>query len=283
MDTKEKSGESTMNQKIKTVEFHDDRWYRVGDEYYPSVTTILGIISRPFLAKWRGDIGNREADMRMFEASERGTRIHSAFETLIKGGTVVYNPPQRPVYTPDEINALTAKYDGFVEIVKYQDEALQINKLMKFLEIVKPEILASEVTVYSDSQRYAGTVDAVMKIKGGKYPVNGRVPLEIKGGVWIVDLKTGKSLDDNAFMQMAAYAGAHVELGGAEVAGTMVLHTGSSNRAGIEGLGVSVRTDEMDQDFRDFQTAHQLWLRKNKNVQPKAFEFPTLFTLKKEK
>jgi len=281
----ETKGKYEVKQEIKMVEWFDDHWYwvEVAKKYFASSTTKLGVVAKPFLATWRGNVGNREADMRVFEAGERGKRIHSAFETLLKGGTVVYNPPGRPNYTKEEIEAITVKCGGFLEIMKYQEEALQVHKIMQFLNIVKPEILGSEMMVYSLADEYAGTMDALLKIKEGKYLVNGRTPLFIPGGIYAADLKTGKSLDEDSTMQTASYGNAHTEMTKQKVDGTMLLWTGSSNKNGIEGFGVELRNQiEMQQDYSDFKHVCKVWDRKNKDKQPRNFEFPTMFTLKGE-
>ena len=137
---------------IKLVEWFDSHFYKISyelegkelTEYFASTTTKLGIVSKPFLAKWRGDIGNREADMRLFEAQERGVRIHHAWYTMTTGGAVVYQPSQRPNYNDHEISELMDKYAANVAIIRYQDEMYDLYKLSKWLEIVKPKILLSE-------------------------------------------------------------------------------------------------------------------------------------------
>lgn len=274
---------------VKTVEWFDDRYYKIIDgkltDYYPSVTTKLGIVAKPFLAKWRGEIGNREADMRLFEAQERGTRIHAAWETLTLGGLVVFNPPKKPLFIPEQIEEYKKQFNGLVEVIKYQDEQLQISKLKKFLEIVQPKIQSSELTVYSTSNREAGTVDNVMDIKAGEYLVNGRTPLRIPGpgGRYIVDLKTGSTIDDNAFMQTAAYARCYEEMGLGTISGTLILHTGSSIKTGIAGLGVHLRTiNEVNEDYKDFRHVSAMWERKHKDDKPETFEIPALITMKGE-
>jgi len=267
------------------VEWFDDHWYKIVKDgqtnYYPSVTTKLGIVAKPFLAQWRGDIGNREADMRLFESQQRGTRIHAAWEVLTLGGLVVYNPIQRPLFIPEQIKEFQEQYDGLVEVVKYQDEMFQLVKLKTFLDVVKPKIVASETIVYSETFRDAGTVDNVMEIEEGVYAVNGREKLKLPKGLYIVDLKTGKTLDDNAYMQTAAYKNAWEEMGKGTIKGTLILHTGSTNKTGIPGLGVPYRDSrECQKDFEDFRNVSSLWERKNAETRPTTFEFPSLLTIK---
>jgi len=282
MDIKKESGPN-----IRKVEWFDDRYYRIerngSTDYYVSVTTKLSTVSKPFLAKWRGDIGNREADLRVFEASERGTRIHSAWETFTTGGLVLYQPHRSPKYLQADLDAYMKEYDGHVELVRYQDEMLQVNKLAQLWDILKPEQVGAEVIVFSDKYREAGTADNIWKIKEGKYPINGRTPLFIPGGTYIVDLKSGKVVDDDAYMQTASYGNSYSEMNPKiAVDGTLILHTGSSNKSGIMGLGVHLRNKEqLKQDFQDFRAVSTVWERKHPNFQPNLFEFPALLTLRK--
>ena len=261
---------------LTTVEWYDDRFYKIqhGDkvEYYPSTTTKLGVTAKPYLARWRGDIGNREADMRVFEAQQRGIRIHSGFETLCKGGTVAFDKPGEmiPIDSPD----------GFVETMKYQEEYFAVYKLYQFLETVKPKIRAAEMNVYSHKNREAGTLDTLLEIKEGFYRVNGSSPLFIKGGIYVGDVKSGNVVSDDAYMQTTDYASCCEEMGMGPIEGTLILHTASKNRSGIYGFGVHLRNNkEMKEDYEDYRHVSKLWERKNKNIKPQLFEFPSYLKL----
>lgn len=275
---------------VQMIEWFDNHFYKIkyqldgaADvvEYLPSVTTKLNIIAKPFLAQWRGDIGNREADMRVFESSERGVRIHHAWYTLTTGGVVLYQPFQHPNYTLEEIEQIKEANLGNVAIVKFQDEMYDVYKLSKWLKVVKPTILHSEKIVYSVNNRDAGTVDNIFGIEEGDYEINGKKPIHIPKGIYVVDLKSGKVVDDNAFMQTAVYAACAEEMGLGEINGTLILHTGSSMKTGIEGLATLYRSkEEMGKDYQDYRLAAALWERKNADMKPKVFEFPSLLTLK---
>jgi hypothetical protein len=272
-------------EEIKRVEYFDDRYYKierknVPPDYYPSVTTKLGVVEKPFLAKWRGDIGNREADMRVFEAQERGSRIHAGWEAMTLGGAAIFNPSKHPNFTDEEIADLKTRYNGVLEVIRYQEEMYQLMKLQRFLEVVKPKIIASELTAYSDKYREAGTIDNVFEVEEGDYFINGRSPLHLSSGVYIGDLKTGSMFDDNAYMQMAAYASMYAERHGVEPVGTLGIHTGAKTKTGIPGLGCYHRTKtEWKQDFQDFRAVSALWERKHKDDRPETFEIPTLITI----
>lgn len=275
---------------IKQVEWFDDRYYKINVsenkdnpafEYFASATTKLNVVAKPWLARWKGDVGNREADLRMFEAGERGTRIHHAWYTLASGGSVIFNPWQRPNYSPKKIEEMTDKEMGNLAVMQYQDEMWDVLKLKTWFDIVKPKILGNEMAVYSLVHKDAGTLDNLFEIVEGDYEINGAKPLRLPSGVYVVDLKTG-SLDEDAFMQLACYANCVNENRKdlQAVTGTLILHTGSSVKKGIEGLAtVYHEQSEVDKDFQDFRHAAALWERKNANAKPKIFEFPSLLKL----
>lgn len=267
------------------VEYFDERFYKRlkadgTTDYYPSVTTKLGVVEKPFLARWRGDVGNREADMRVFEASERGSRIHHAWYIINQGGVAIYNPPKRPNFTDADTADLMQQYEGKVVVVRYQDEMLDIWKLKRLTELMPFKVIASEATVYSDTYREAGTVDNVLKIEAGEYPVNGRKPLALAGGLYIADLKTGSAFDDNYYMQMASYANMWEETYGEKVAGTIGIHTGAKTKTGIPGLAIYHRNEEeWRADFKDFRAVSSVWEIKHREDRPQLFDFPALIKL----
>lgn len=274
---------------VKMVEWFDDHWYKIDlmqeensvSEYLPSVTTKLGVVSKPFLAIWRGDIGNREADLRSFESSQSGSRIHNAFNVLCTNGAVVYQPHQRPNYSTEELSALNEAHFGNMVILRYQDEMWDILKLKKWLEVVKPAIVESEKIVYDLKNRDAGTADLILRIDEGEYQINGAKSLKLPGGFYVCDLKTGKVVDDDAYMQTSAYSACYSKMTSLEIVGTLILHTGSKNKSGIEGLSTHYRNQEqMAQDYQDYRHAAALWERKHAKDKPDVFEFPSLLTLK---
>lgn len=286
-----------MKTEIKLVEWFDDHWYKVQiDEkehrYIPSVSTKLGVTAKPFLARWRGDIGNREADIRSAEASDRGSRIHHGWYTLTTGGLVVYNPWRHPIFSSSELEKLSVENAGNLTVMQNQDEHYDLVKLTEWCVRVKPQFIASELTVCDLSNNDAGTTDNVMWIQGGKYEINGSKGLLLPEGLYIVDLKSGKQVDDDAYMQMAAYAKCfqwmrengwleHLpELAKQEIVGSLIIHTGSSTRTAIPGLSTIFRSrDEMSDDYSDYRAVSKIWERKNKDAKPKVFEFPSQLKL----
>lgn len=277
-----------MEAKVKMVEWFDQHWYKLTvvngtteTRWIPSVTTKLGIVDKPFLPRWRGDIGNREADMRLFEAQERGTRIHHAWSVFCTGGAIVYNPWQHPNYTDEEIAAVMATHMGNVAVVKYQDEMLALIKLQKAVEILRPKMVYSERMVYSLAHNDAGTADNDWFIEEGDYAINGAKAVHIPAGRYIVDLKTGSMVSDEARYQTAAYLKCSEEMGDGPYAGTLILHTSAQTKKGIEGFAGLLRTRaEAEEDYRTYRIIAELWERKNEDAAPRVFEFPSLLTMK---
>lgn len=275
----------TLIEPIVLVEWFDDHWYKVTKDgqthWLPSVTTKLGIVDKPGLARWRGDVGNREADMRMHEAGDRGKRIHWAWAMALEGGAVVYDPWQTPIYTPEGIEELRKKYGSKLAVIRTQDEMWQIDKLRRQHAILKPKVIAVELKVYDLQTKDAGTIDSVVELETGIYPVNGAKPIPINQGIWIHDLKTGSWLGDEANYQTAKYLSMYEKTYGVRCAGTMITHTGASVRKGIPGLGTYTRTREQvyDEDLPMYEKIAAVWDAVHKDDQPETFQFPSIITL----
>lgn len=97
-------------------------------------------------------------------AATMGTTIHDLAESIILGTPLPTIQPQHQGYV-----------DGF----------------RRFLDDCHPEYLAAEAPVFSPSQGYAGTLDAIVMLDG--------VPC-------VLDYKTGASVYPEAGLQLAAYA-----------------------------------------------------------------------------
>jgi len=276
-------GKEIKHPEIKQIDWFDDRHYRLNldgtDVYFPSVTTKLSAEAKPYLARWRGDVGNREADIRMRTAADRGSRIHFGWYLMTTKGTVIYNPFQRPNYTSQEIEEIAKTSNGIL-ILENQDEMYDLYKLQEWHKIVQPLIKANELIVYSLTNKDAGQLDKLMYIKAGGYQINGAKWLNIEEGLYVVDLKSGNTFPDNAFMQIAAYKNCYEEMSGEKVKGGIVIHTGAKTKKGIEGLATYLRTsEELKEDYLDYRAVANVWERRKKNLKPKIFQFPSKITL----
>lgn len=282
----------------KSVQWFDDRWYKVPTEeggvtFYQSVTTTLGIMHNHWLSRWRGDVGNREADRRMMEAADAGSRIHHACYIYANEGIVLLDNKVHSRYSRAELQDYQDRYDGKVMILYDQAEHLQVLRFAQWLSVVQPKILGAEMTVFSHKYKIAGTLDYLMEIRGGIYPVNNGKDILIPGGIYVLDLKSGRVVDqDRHPMQVAAYAACaeepsiHNPIRDIRIQGGIILYTQYSSRRynGGDDFG-GVKTDlqnrqKLDDDFADYMAAHRLWLRNNAHSKPKIFDMPYQITMK---
>ncbi len=269
--------------KITLVNWFDSHWYRIeqenqADQWFPSVNTKLGIIDKPFLSRWRGDIGNREADLQVWESARKGSRIHLAWYLLYNQGTIIYNPIENPQYNEQQIEDLKKK--GEVMIIQNQMEMWDVYKLQQWHEIVNPKMKDNERMVYSLKNKDAGTLDKVFEIEGGEYEINGSKPLRLEKGLYVTDLKTGKSVSNESQMQTAAYANCFTEMTGLKINGSLIIHTGSKVKSGIPGLSTHLRNyEQVQEDYENYRAAANLWDRFHKDDQPKIRTFPSLIKL----
>jgi hypothetical protein len=268
----------------KQIEWFDDRFYRVEHEgvtyYLASVTTILGIINKPFISHWRGEVGNERANQVMNEAQDRGSRIHHACYLYSGGGIVLNDSWKMGVFDHETRLELSKRYNGKI-IVLSQEEFLPFYRYVQFFELVKPTVILSESAVYSVEMGCAGTVDVVMDIAEGEYEIGGSETVKLEGGLYTVDIKTGKQISDEYYLQVAGYDKLlQDDFDKDDLKGALVLHLEAQTKKGIEGFKAHHRTREMlDADLEDFERAKHLFYRQNKTLKPKVFELPTYATM----
>lgn len=148
------------------------RKYFVDDKKkYPSITTVLSILSRDGIAAWRRRVGDEEADRVSLQATTRGSAVHQIVEDYIDN-----KPDYDAGYFPNVL-------DNFYQIKSIIDKRVD-------------RVYAQEQPLYSNHLRVAGRVDCVA---------------EFDGQLSIIDFKTSKKRKTrsrcyNYFMQEAAYA-----------------------------------------------------------------------------
>ena len=152
---------------------HGRRYTTPEGNVYPSITTVLSILSEASIKKWRQRVGEEEANRISTRASIRGEKVHLACEDYVN------NVPWDEIKaknTPDIIASL-------LQIRPVLDERVGM-------------VYCQEVPLYSDHLRVAGRVDMVA---------------EFDGQLSIIDFKTSKrakKLDyiESYFCQESAYA-----------------------------------------------------------------------------
>ena len=137
----------------------------------PSITTVLSILSRESIAKWRAKVGHAEANRISHRASTRGTSVHEIIEKYVNN-----DPNFKDGYTPDIIAS-------FLDVKPILDERLT-------------KVYAQEAPLYSNHLGVAGRVDCVRIFDGKPSIIDYKTSMKPKRKDWI----------KNYFMQEAAYA-----------------------------------------------------------------------------
>ena len=138
---------------------------------YPSVTTVLSILSEEGIQKWRARVGEEEANRISYRASTRGTAVHEIIENYINN-----KEDYAEGFMPNIL-------DNFKSVQKVLDERIG-------------KVYAQEAALYSEHLGLAGRVDCVA---------------EFDGKLSIIDFKTSKKLKKeewitNYYVQESCYA-----------------------------------------------------------------------------
>ena len=224
---KRKQKEKIEAKVIGKVEWFDDRFYKIqklGAEvvYYPSVTTILGVAPKPYLNRWRGEIGNREADQRIREAQERGNKVHHACAVLLKGGVVGYK------ILKDDLDLVLDHRPIEKVLLNDQTEMAMAHRFVNLAAELNFETILTDQTIFSDKYKFAGSLDFLAKIPKTNYN-----KIDFKAGLYICDIKTGSSSKEH-LMQVAAYSVAYSELYQTKITGAIVIYLNAKNKTGIK-------------------------------------------------
>ena len=183
---------------IKLAPTLGNHWYEIsrGGKFVscvPSATTILqSYPTSPQLLKWLAENGWSESQRIKNEAGSKGTRVHTAIETLLNGNTL------------DQINFSL-------------EEWYKIYCFTRWYADYKPEIISLEMPIFSKKYGYAGRTDCICKIDGR---------------IHLVDWKTSRSIHKNFFLQFAAYAHAIEEMTDLKIAETAGIQLGAANKNG---------------------------------------------------
>ena len=137
----------------------------------PSITTVLSILSRESIAKWRARVGHEEANRISHRASTRGTAVHAIIEKYINN-----EENFKDGYTPDIISS-------FLDLKPIMDDRIG-------------RIYAQEAPLYSNHLGVAGRVDCIADFDGKLSVIDFKTSLKPKRYDYVT----------NYFMQEAAYA-----------------------------------------------------------------------------
>lgn len=162
---------------------------------YPSITTVLGALSKEHLDAWRDRIGEEEAKKISLHASGRGTDLHAVLESFIKNEELVF--PEDP----------------------RSKVKIMFNRMKRVLGKSCDEVLAQEVPLYSDLFRIAGRCDLIAKWDGTLSIIDFKGSSKAKKTAWI----------QGYFMQATGYSLMFEEQTGIKVEDIVILMCGEDD------------------------------------------------------
>ena len=146
-------------QELDTETIKGGRYYITPNGAYPSITTVLGVLSKQGIAEWRARVGEVEANRISTQAARRGTNVHQMCEDYVN------NELDISKFLPHE-KAM------FNSIKRVLDESLGL-------------VYAQECPLYSDYLGIAGRVDCVAEYNGRLSIIDYKTAGKLKKKEWI--------------------------------------------------------------------------------------------------
>lgn len=155
---------------------------------YPSITTVLGELSKASILQWRKRVGDAEANRISTQSSVRGTAVHQLAEDYLNN-------------KPDwDKGAMPANLFSF-------------NQIRPILDKRVDNIWQQEIPLYSDKFEIAGRVDCIAELDGVLTVIDFKTARKPKKKEWI----------ENYFMQGTFYAAAFYERTGVAIKQTAII------------------------------------------------------------
>jgi CRISPR/Cas system-associated exonuclease Cas4 (RecB family) len=157
-------------EELETEEGNGKRLYVTPDGKFPSITTVLGVLSRQGILEWRKRVGEAEANRISTQAARRGTNVHTMCEDYLN-------------------NELTEK--NFLP-----HERLLFRPIKKALDKSIGTVYAQEAPLWSNYLGVAGRVDCIAEWDGRLSIIDFKTSRKLKKKEWI----------HSYFQQATAYA-----------------------------------------------------------------------------
>lgn len=153
-------------------------FYWKGNVPYVSVTNVLKILDKPALRYWFG----REVYRAMIvdptlNEQEALSAPYKTTESAISRGTTVHSIVEAYKASGAQITP-PKEFEGYA------------SAFYKWINDYKMTITEHEKTLYDEENKLAGTMD---------------IQAKNNGDTWVIDVKTGKDIYDEAFLQVSAY------------------------------------------------------------------------------
>jgi hypothetical protein len=236
-----------ISEDSKQITLPDSRYYRRNGEYYPSITYVLQYYPKgKHFEDWLKQVGNN-ADHIVRKAADDGTQTHELCEAYLNG---------------EELNFLSSSGDPKYDVNIWQ----MFLRFVEFWETFNPTLIETEVHLFSDKLKVAGTCDLIV---------------EINNELWVLDIKTSNHLHTSYDLQTAVYGMCYEECFGKPITRRGILWLKSAKRGPkkdkMQGKGWEVvessRTHE--EDLNLFKTVKTIFDLENPNHSPSFTEFRT--------
>ena len=227
----------------------DSRFYRRNGEYYPSVTHVLSCYPKgKYFEEWLKKVGFA-SDYIVRKSSEEGTLVHNMIEDYLNGKEITFLTDNgKPKMDPN----VWKMFLNFVD----------------FWETHKPKLIETEIHLFSDKYKVAGTCDLVC---------------EIDDKLWIIDHKTSNQLQTSYEIQAAIYSQCWEECYGVKPDRIGILWLKSRSR-GIDKKGKVLKgkgwvmhesSRSQEENMEVFKAVKTLFDIENPNPTPSVLKFPT--------
>jgi len=165
---------------------------------YPSITTVLSVLSKDSIMRWRKRVGEEEANKISHQAASRGTSVHKLAEDYL-----------------DNVSDWDAK--------AMPNNLYSFSHLKDIIDKRVNNIWFQEEFLYSDKLRCAGQVDCIAEFDGELSIIDFKTARKPKKVEWIT----------NYFIQASFYAAAFYERTGIPIKKGVILITVDHNEPQI--------------------------------------------------
>ena len=235
----------------KQINILDNRYYRRNGKFYPSVTSVLNYFPKnKFFHDWLKEVGANSEFIAQKAAGE-GTQVHNAINDLLN---------KKQIEWIDEFGKVKYQLDVWKMILKFSE----------FWNKFKPELVATEYHLFSDEHEYAGTADIICRLNGV---------------LWLIDVKTSKSLHRTNDLQLAAYATAWNESHDEKIIETGILWLKAAiKKEGkgeqMQGKGWALKSiGDIETNLLIFKNIYSIYKLENPSMKPYSEILPTFVKL----
>lgn len=169
----------------KYLDTSNGRWVMVNEDHtVASVTTILGIINKPFLTEWKIKRGYT-ADVELKKAIQLGNIAHDIMERLVNGEEIDWTDENHYHIRGEKVGIKRPMLKSIISFVEWWNDG------------VPKKMIQTEVNLYNDKRSWCGTADLVCDIFNEK---------KDKWERWLIDYKTSNQLSEQVDLQLTAYS-----------------------------------------------------------------------------